>query len=105
MKRINMYLLNTLFDKNIDLYNEFIDSVKHEYNYIIKLLSLEKNITNIRKLVHNLVNVIGYFENCNFEMMYYCRMLLSTDKKCNDVSTYLPYIEWIICYDKSHFGF
>jgi hypothetical protein len=101
---LNNYIFEVLFDKNIDMYTEYISDVKKEYIEIIRFLSSCQEVATIRKWVHKLIGLIGYFEDMNYEMIYYCRLVLNIDKDVNNISLYSPYIDWIVHYDKKKLG-
>jgi len=101
---LNRYILEVLFDKNIDMYTEYISIVRKDYIEIIQMLSSCQDVAMIRMCVHKLIGLIGYFEDMNYEMIYYCRLLLNIDKDVNNISLYFTYLDWIVQYDKKKLG-
>jgi len=101
---LNKYIFEVLFEKNIDMYTEYILTVRKEYIEIILSLSSCRDITIIRALVHKLIGLIGYFHDVNYEIVYYCRLLLNIEKELTDFSLYFTYIQWILQYDKKNLG-
>jgi hypothetical protein len=104
MYKIHRYIFDVVFEQNMDMYRDFIGSVRNDYIDIVKKLSVTQDILVIRQLTHKMISVIALFEDSNNEMIYYCRLLLNIDKSITDYSYYSPYIEWIITYDKKNIG-
>jgi hypothetical protein len=104
MYSIHKYIFEVLCKKNMDSYQELIDSISDEYKTIIRDLLNEKNIPEIRRLVHKLVSVVVIFEEKNCEIMYYLKLLLNIDKTKTDYRLYEPYIKMIIDCDDSFLG-
>jgi len=104
MYKIHRYVYDVIFEKNMNMYNDFIHSVRKEYTDIITSLSKTQDTVLIRQLIHKLIGVIAFFEDTNCELVYYCRLILNIDKTKNDYSLYFLYIEHIIAYDKKQLG-
>jgi len=107
MITIHKKIFYELFDKNIDLYNDFISSMNEDYKRIIKIISNATSIEEIRRNIHSLIGIISVLETSNKnELLYRCRLILLIDKNDKNITlkTYASYIEEIINYDKSKLG-
>lgn len=93
-----------VFEMNYELYKEFIDVVNYDYLIIMDKLKHTKDIIDIRFYVHKLLGIISHFSKN--ELTYICVNLLSIPKKdiTIPVSTYKPYVDQILLYDKSLIG-
>jgi hypothetical protein len=100
MYLVQRYLLDVLFEGNLEMYKDYIDVSTKEYVDIINQLSSTEEVATIRSLVHKLIGLIGYFQDTNYELIYYCRLLLNLEKNQNQQSYYLSYIKFIVDYDK-----
>jgi hypothetical protein len=107
MITIHKKIFYELFDKNIDLYNDFISSMNEDYNRIIKIISNATSIEEIRINIHSLIGIISVLENANTnELLYICRLILLIDKNDKNITLkhYASYIEEITNYDKYKLG-
>lgn len=107
MITIHKKLFYQLFDKNIDLYNDFISTMNEDYKKIITNISNATTIEEIRRNIHSLIGIISVFEtNIKNELLYFCRILLILDKNDKNITIndYLLYTEKIINFDKSKLG-
>ena len=107
MITIHKKLFYEVFDKNIDIYIDFISSINKDYNRIITNISNSTSIEEIRKNIHSLIGIISIFEtNISNELLYLCRILLMLDKndKTIELKHYLYYTEKIVNFDKSKLG-
>ena len=77
----NKYILHEICENNIELYNDIMDTIRCDYNEIIRELASELSIPEIRQLIHKLVGVVLILEGKNYEIMYYLKLLLNIDKK------------------------
>lgn len=95
-----------LFDKNIDLYNDFMQNMNSDYNKIITNISTATTIEEIRRNTHSLIGLISIFEMNDSELLYFCRILLMLDKNDKNITIndYFLYTEKIINFDKSKLG-
>jgi hypothetical protein len=99
-------LFYNTFDKNIELYNEFMVILKKDYNTYIKKISETKNIPELRICIHNIIGLLNNFDNFSAnEMKYICVNALQIDKNnLIDYETYLPYIEQLKGFDTNKIG-
>ena len=100
-------LFYQVFDKNIDLYNDFMQNINSDYNKIIKKITTSTTIEEIRRNIHSLIGIISIFEtNIKDELLYFCRILLMLDKnnKTITINDYLLYTEKIVNFDKTKLG-
>lgn len=107
MITIHKKIFYELFDKNIDLYNDFIGSMNEDYKRIMKIISNATSIEEIRRNIHSLIGIISVLETANNnELLYRCRLILLIDKNDKNITLkhYASYIEEIINYDKSKLG-
>jgi hypothetical protein len=89
---------------NYDLYKEFINMVRLEYVEIMSKMRNIRCIADARFYSHKLLGIVSNFsEN---EMIYLCRNLLLISKTDITIplSTYQPYIDQIVLYDKTLLG-
>jgi hypothetical protein len=100
----NKYLFETIFEKNNELYQDFMISVNDEYTEIINTLKSENTISEIRKLIHKLLNVVINLVDKNYEMIYYCNLVLLINKTDTDITKYSVYIKMIVDYNKELMG-
>lgn len=104
MYPINKYLLQNIFDNNHNIYQEFMCGVDIEYNEIMSSLKNTNIISEIRKYIHKLLGVVSNLVDKNYEMIYYCKLILFIDKTENNINFYTEYIKMILSYDKSKMG-
>ena len=104
MYPINKYLFETVFEKDNEMYQEFMYEVDNEYTEIINILKFEMNVSEIRKIIHKLLSVVINLVDKNYEMIYYCKLCLLIDKSETNVKWYTEYIKMILAYDKSKMG-
>ena len=104
MYPINKYLFETVFEKDNEMYQEFMYEVDNEYTEIINILKFEMNVSEIRKIIHKLLSVVINLVDKNYEMIYYCKLYLLIDKSETNVKWYTEYIKMILAYDKSKMG-
>jgi hypothetical protein len=107
MITIHKKLFYDVFDKNIDLYNDFIISMNKDYKKIIQNISNATSIEEIRRNIHSFIGIISIFEtNITNELLYLSKMLLMLDKndKTITIQVYLYYTEKIVNFDKSKLG-
>jgi hypothetical protein len=100
----NKYILHEICENNIELYNDIMDTIRCDYNEIIRELASELSIPEIRQLIHKLVGVVLILEGKNYEIMYYLKLLLNIDKKETKIEYYQVYIKMIMEYDASFLG-
>ena len=101
---IHKHLFIDVCDCNYELYKEFINMVRLEYVEIISKLLNVTCVVDVRFYTHKLLGIVSNFsEN---EMIYLCRNLLLISKPdiTISLSTYQPYIDQIILYDKTLLG-
>lgn len=104
MINIHKNLFYDVFNKNFDLYDDFIKVIKKEYTKCINDLDKSTNVLEIRNNVHKIVGIISNLlsTKCD-ELLYLCKLLLFT-KKTESIDIYLPYVKNIIEYDKTIIG-
>ncbi len=88
-------IFDDICNKNVDLYYEFIETVKYEYNTIMQTLLHTTECKQIRILTHKLISSVTILENVYLEIKYICSLILSTNKNETDFNTYKPYIEML----------
>ena len=104
MYPINKYLFETVFEKDNEMYQEFMYEVDNEYTEIINNLKRINTISEIRQNIHKLLSVVINLVDKNYEMIYYCKLYLLIDKSETNVKWYTEYIKIILAYDKSKIG-
>jgi Mg2+ and Co2+ transporter CorA len=107
MIKVHGYILYSIFDKNIDLYNEYIDIIRKEYSDVIIQLQRKQNtIADIRNCAHRLISIISNLYLPSSEIVYICKLLLSNEKNNPKIGInyYTPYVNMILDYDKSQIG-
>jgi hypothetical protein len=100
-------LFEEVFERNIDLYNEFITMSRMEYKSIINILSVSDSIIDVRFQVHKLIGILSnLLDSSTNELMYYCKLLIMINKNDTTINfdSYKPYIEMIINFNNSRFG-
>ena len=94
MMRINKYIFYTICNKDIDLYEEFIETYKQEYTQIINEIKEANKTANcqiIRELIHKLIGIVAIVRESNDELNYILKSILApffiaSYKKCLLVS-------------------
>ena len=104
MYPINKYLFEDIFEKNNELYQEFMYAVDTEYSEIIDVLKNINTVSEIRSNVHKLLSVVINIVDKNYEMIYYCKLILLINKSETNVKWYTEYIKMILAYDKVQMG-
>jgi hypothetical protein len=107
MIKIHKRIFYEIFDKNIDMYMEYIETLNVEYSKIITKLSITSDIPQIRYYVHKLIGILNnFYDDSAIELIYYCKLLLNIDKKnpLFTIDDYKEYINLIVNYDKTLFG-
>ena len=104
MINIHKNLFYEVFNKNIDLYYDFIKIIKQEYNGCIIDLAKSTTVLEIRNNTHKMLSIITNLlsTKCD-ELLYLCKLLLFT-KKTEPIHIYLPYVKDIIEYDRKIIG-
>jgi hypothetical protein len=104
MYPINKYLFENIFEKNNELYQEFMRAVDTEYTDTVNTLKCVNTIPEIRKTIHKLLSIVVNLNGQNYEMVYYCQLVLLINKKETNVKWYTEYIKMILAYDKTEMG-
>ena len=104
MLQINQYVFYEICNKNIDLYNDFINDVKNDYNNIILELKTTRECKDIRIQIHKLVGILSIIGNKNNEINYICNNCLNIPKDCSDISLYTYFIDLLFDFDKTKIG-
>jgi hypothetical protein len=104
MYRIHKRLFHDFCDNNIEIYQDFIKTIREDYLLIMQELFNTPDIPNIRHSIHKLFSVIVLLDCSNEEMIYLCKLILNIDKKDTNIQLYLPYVEMILQYDKANLG-
>ena len=104
MYPINKYLFETIFEKDNEMYQEFMYEVDNEYVDTINNLKHVNTTSEIRKIIHKLLSVVINLVDKNYEMVYYCKLCLLIDKSETNVKWYTEYMKMILAYDKSKMG-
>lgn len=101
---IHERLFCDIFDKNYDLYIEFMKVVQDEYKETIIVLHNSNTVLDIRNNTHKLVGILSNLlsTSCD-ELLYICKWLLFNEKTYS-IDFYLPYVKQIIEYDKHKIG-
>ena len=95
MLRINKYIFFDVCDKNIDSYNDVVETIKTEYFKTIEELNNETDCSRIRKIIHKLSGIVLLLEGSNKEVTYIIKSILSIDKHSNDLEAYKFYINML----------
>jgi len=104
MIRIHKDLFYNTFNKNIDLYLEFIEIIKSEYKETIYNLSKSTTILDIRNNVHKLISIISNIKSSiTNELLYLCKLLLQNEKIMN-IDYYYPMVKPIVEYNSYIIG-
>jgi hypothetical protein len=104
MYPINKYLFESVFDKNNEMFQEFMCSVDTDYIDTINILKYINTVPEIRKTIHKLLSVVINLVDKNYEMIYYCKLILFIDKKETNVKWYTEYVKMILDCDKRNMG-
>jgi len=104
MYPINNYLFENVFEKNNEMFQDFISTVDTDYIDTINILKHAKSIPEIRKTIHKLLSIVTNLVDKNYEMIYYCKLILFIDKKETNVKWYTEYVKMILDYDKRNMG-
>jgi hypothetical protein len=104
MYPINKYLFEDIFEKNNEMFQEFMCAVDTEYSEIIDILKNVNTISEIRKTIHKLLSIVTNLVDKNYEIIYYCKLILFIDKKETNVKWYTEYVKMILDYDKTNMG-
>ena len=94
MLQLHKFIFQEVCDKNIDVYNEFIDVMKQDFYDTIGKINSGYSIDVIRYNTHRLVGIVSYLDN-NDEIIYVCSLILAIDKKNSDISPYYPYLSML----------
>ena len=81
MYRIHKRLFHDFCDNNIEIYQDFVKSIREDYLLIMQELFQPTDIPNIRHNIHKLFSVIILLDSSNEEMIYLCKLILNIDKK------------------------
>lgn len=100
----NKYIFHEICENNSEQYNDIMDTIRCDYNEIIRELARELSIPEIRQLIHKLVGVVLILEGKTYEIMYFLKMLLAIDKKETNIEYYRIYMKMIMDYDASFLG-
>ena len=100
MLHINKYLFYNVCDKDIDLYNEIIDTIREEYTSTIHKLTNTQDCKQIRILIYKLISTVSFCIYTNDECIYLCRSILQIPKLTPDFGLYKYYINLLINLDK-----
>ncbi len=104
MYPINNYLFENVFEKNNEMFQDFISTIDTDYIDIINILKHAKYIPEIRKTIHKLLSIVTHLVDKNYEIIYYCKLILFIDKKETNVKWYMEYMKMILDYDKAQMG-
>jgi hypothetical protein len=107
MISINKKIFYQLFDKNIDLYYEFMGILNNDYNKTIQNISNANSVADLRRHIHSLIGIVSNLYTMQAqELIYLCKTSLILDKnnEKNTLEMYLPCIEQIIQFDKNKLG-
>lgn len=102
-----MYIHDKLFEicnNKIQLYQELIQNIMHEYNYCINNIIIAKKENNIivtREVAHKILGLISYLDKTN-ELVYLCKRILLYDKQMTLFETYKPHVENLLEYNFSY---
>ena len=103
MISINKYIFYEICNKNIDLYNEYMNDVRIDYYYIIRDLENAYTIEDIRFNVHKVLSVLSNLQVLN-DFVYICKLILLLEKKPTEINKYHSYKEYLITFDHNrHF--
>ena len=94
MLQIQKFIFQEVCNKNMDVYNEFITTIKQEFYDTIGKINPCYSIDIIRYSTHKLVSIVSYLDY-NDEVLYICSLILAIDKKNTDISPYYPYLSML----------
>jgi hypothetical protein len=89
-------IFDEICNKDLDLYNEFMDTIRQEYNNIMQNIFQASECKSLRYYVHRLISNIAIMEDIYHEHKYICSLILSIHKDETDFSKYKPYIEMFV---------
>jgi len=92
MLRLNKYIFITVCVKELDKYNEIMDSIRKDYFNILNEIIHETKCSEIRKIAHKLLSVVSLLKGTNTEALYILKSLLSIDKSITELNAYKYYI-------------
>ena len=99
MMRINKYIFYTICNKDIDLYEEFIETYKAHYTQIINEIKEANKTANcqlIRTLTHKLLGLVCIINDSNDELNYILKSILAVPKTTQDYNWYRDYIYMLV---------
>ena len=89
-------IFDEICNKDLDLYNEFMDTIRQEYKNIMQNITEASECKSLRYHVHRLISNIAIMEDIYHELKYICSLILSIHKDETDFSKYKPYIEMFV---------
>lgn len=92
MLHLNKYIFVDICNKDLEKYNEIIDTIKKDYFQSLKEIVIETKCSEIRKIAHRLIGVVSLLEGANSEATYILKSLLNIHKVSNDFASYKYYI-------------
>lgn len=101
---INKYVFYTICNKNIDEYENMMDTFREDYVSIICEIKSTSNCGVIRKNIHKLVGLIAVINNTNDELNYILKSILAIPKNIDDFNYYRDYIYMLLNFDKGLLG-
>jgi hypothetical protein len=107
MISINKKIFYEVFDKNIDLYYEFIRMLSNDYKKTINNISTANNVADLRKNIHSLIGIVSNFDTMQAqELIYLCKttLLIHKDNPEITLEMYLQYTQQIVNFDKNKLG-
>jgi len=99
MLHLNRYIFYSVCDKDIDKYNDIVDTIRSEYISLVNQLNYVTKCCEVRKIIHELIGVVAIFDGSNSEVMYILKSILHIDKKRDDFSMYKYYIDILLQID------
>lgn len=103
MLLIHKKIFNEICNNNITLYEDFIQTIKNEYNIVIKNILNSVMCVVIRYETHKLMSIIAILDvGITSEIKYICSLILAVDKGETDFIHYKPYIDMLKNVDNLH---
>jgi len=101
MIKIHKQLFYEFFNKNIDLYFEFMNTIKIDYTNTINELKISKDVDEIRFNVHKMISIISNLPIIeSSEIFYLCKTLLIINKS-DHIDYYMESVKKIIEFDNT----
>ena len=104
MLHINKHLFYDICDKNIDIYNDIIDTTRTDYNNTINEIRVTTDCKQLRLYIHKIICIVIFYKDTNNECIYICRSILQMSNSNTDINVYKYWINLLLELDKQKIG-